>query len=220
MRKLDQRGSLAMVLTLVLCILLLLGAAGFGFWAFASRQDYKNNVDAKISAAVAVAKKQEDGVKDNEFTEKEKNPLREYVGPAAFGSIHLKYPKTWSALIDESAGDSVRLNGYLHPNVIPGLQATTAFALRFQVSAASYDQEVQTFQASAQSGTVKVSAFKLPSVPNSSVGARVDGAITAQKQGSMVLLPLRDRTLKIWTESPDYKGDFDNIILPNMSFSP
>jgi hypothetical protein len=36
----------------------------------------------------------------------------------------------------------------------------------------------------------------------------------------MVILPLRNTTLKLWTESEQYKGDFNDLILANASFSP
>jgi len=36
----------------------------------------------------------------------------------------------------------------------------------------------------------------------------------------MILLPLRDKTLKISTESQQFVGDFDNIILANLKFVP
>jgi len=40
-------------------------------------------------------------------------------------------------------------------------------------------------------------------------------------QGSMVLVPLRDKTLKIWTEADEtYLKDFNENILPNYTFEP
>ena len=53
---------------------------------------------------------------------------------------------------------------------------------------------------------------------DSVLGARIDGEITTKRTGSVVLLPLRDKTLKIWTESNAYTADFDEI-LTNLSFS-
>ena len=36
-----------------------MAALAFGFWAFQSRQDYKNNVDQKVALAVTAAQKQQ-----------------------------------------------------------------------------------------------------------------------------------------------------------------
>jgi hypothetical protein len=51
-------------------------------------------------------------------------------------------------------------------------------------------------------------------------GVRVDGQIADNIQGSMIILPLRDKTQEIWTESNSFLPDFNNNILPNLTFSP
>jgi hypothetical protein len=43
---------------------------------------------------------------------------------------------------------------------------------------------------------------------------------TTNSTGTMVLLPMRDKTLEIWTEAPAYLADFNTYILPNITFSP
>ncbi len=65
--------------------------------------------------------------------------------------------------------------------------------------------------------TIKPYAF--PSVPDV-IGSRVDGQITQNKQGTMILVPLRDKTLEVSTESGQYQKDFETYILPNFTFSP
>jgi hypothetical protein len=52
----SQSGAInALLLPLLVALLLLVGVAVFGVWAFGSRQDYKDNVDAKIATAVTAA---------------------------------------------------------------------------------------------------------------------------------------------------------------------
>ena len=48
----NQYGFGSLVLVTILLGLLLVGAAGFGFWAYSERSDYKNNVDKKISQSI------------------------------------------------------------------------------------------------------------------------------------------------------------------------
>lgn len=218
MKKLDQRGSLASILVIIGLALSLLGALGFGYWAYAERADYKDNVDQKIATAVEAAQNETSVAKDAEFVEKEKLPLRDYQGPAAYGSVLIKYPKTWSAYVDEKSGSPV-LDGYFHPTTVPGSASGTLIALRVQVLASSYDQELKQFDSLAKNGKVRVSAYSLPLVPGTT-GARIDGEIISKKQGSMILLPMRDKTLKIWTEAEQYVGDFNNNILANITFTP
>jgi len=208
-----------LLIAFVLTLLLFFGAAGFGIWAYMGRQDYKNNVDPKIAAAVEIAKKQTATAKDNEFVEKEKQPLKDYTGPQPYGSLLVKYPKTWSAFVTESAQANNPVDGYFHPGFVPGIQSKSAFALRVQVVSTSYDQILKQFDALVKVGKVKVTPYSAPKV-SGIVGARLDGQVVPTKQGSMVLIPLRDKTLKVWTEASQFTADFDTNILPNLSFSP
>src|SRR5262249_10256258 len=147
-------------------VIFFLGAAGFGMWAYMSRQDYKDNSDKKVDAAVTIAKQQTASDKDKEFVEKEKYPLRHYVGPAPYGSVDIQYPKTWSAYVTESSSGTP-IVGYFHPSFVPSTQAgtsSTSFALRLEVTNTSYDQVLKSFDANVKSGKVKVTPYKAPKV--------------------------------------------------------
>lgn len=217
-----ERGSINVwLIAFIFTLLLFFGAAGFGFWAFSEKQDYKENSDQKAAAAVKIAKEETSTAKDKEFFEKEKNPLQTYQGPPAYGSLDIQYPKTWGAYVVEQNvnASSIPVDGYLHPNFVPGLQSGTNFALRVQVISTAYDQLLKQFENATKLGKVKVSPYSAPNV-KTVVGSRIDGEFATGKQGSVVLLPLRDKTLKIWTEANQFTGDFNNIILPNLKFVP
>ncbi|HSX53259.1 MAG TPA: hypothetical protein VLF90_02740 [Patescibacteria group bacterium] len=217
MLRLEERGSL--LVPFVLVLLLFFGAAGFGIWAFSSRQDYKNNVTPKIAAAVAVAQQQTSSQKDNDFAQAQKQPLKNYNGPSTYGSLVVKYPKTWSAYVVSSDHSDTPVDGYFQPDFVPGIESTTDYALRVQISSTTYSQTMQQFSTYVKSGTTTVSAYRVDKVP-SDLGSRIDGQLTSTKHGSMIVLPLRDKTLKVWTEADQYKTDFNNNILPNITFSP
>lgn len=221
MKARNQTGSISLLLvSLILVSLLFIVAAVFAVWAFQGRQDYKNNVDQKISAAVTVAKQQESTVKDKAFAEQEKSPVRTYNGPAAYGSLVIKYPKTWSAYVADDGGSDPYVDGYFYPGVVPDIATDGAtFALRVQVVQESYSDVLDEFQSQVDDKSVKVSPYKLAKVPGV-VGSRLDGAVEEGKTGSMILLPLRDKTLKVWTNSNQFLPDFEKYILPNLSFSP
>jgi hypothetical protein len=210
----------ALVPLLGVAVLCLIGALVFGFWAYGSRQDYKNNVDEKISTAVASAKQSEDTVKEKEFAEREKNPLRTYTGPSAYGSIVIQYPKTWSAYVADDGQSSPYVNGYFQPSVVPDVQSeNSTYALRVQVIDSSYSSELKNFTDQVAEGKATVQPYSAPKVP-SVIGSRVSGAIADDRSGVEVLLPLRDKTLEIWTESTQFQSDFDKIIMANFSFQP
>jgi len=216
-----QHGSMnVLLIPFILVVLFLIAAGAFAVWAFNGRQDFKNHTDQKIASAVEIAKKDTAAADAKQFAEAAKQPLKTYTGPEAYGSIIIKYPRTWSAYVSETDGSSTPVDGYFQPDVVPSiLSQTVTFALRLQVVQITYDQVLTQFSGLVKAGSVTVTPFKAPNVPGV-VGSRIDGQITTTKRGSMILLPLRDKTLKLWTESSQYQPDFNNNILPNFSFSP
>ena len=218
----DQRGTInVLLIPLIFVIVFFAAAAGFGYWAFMSRDDYKNNSDQKVAVAVAAAESRTKSADAKEFAEKEKQPLRTYVGPSAFGSITVQYPKTWSAYVVEGDDNSsTPVDGYFDPDFVPDItNQSKSFSLRIQLVSDSYDNVLQQFTGSTQTAKATVAPYKLDKVPNV-VGSIVTGQLSANKQGTMVVLPLRNMTLKIWADSASFLPDLNNIILPNISFTP
>lgn len=216
MVKLNEKGSL--LIPLVVTGTLLLFCLVFAFWAFVGRQDYKNNVDAKIEEAVAVAKDQQKIELEAQFAEDEKIPNRTYQGPTTFGTLNITYPKTWSVYIDERGSGGTPLKGYMHPNYVPVDEPDKTFAFRFEVVEQDIDQVVKSFDSSVKTGRVKVSPYRAPKVEGE-LGSRIVGEISTKKQGDMVVLPLRDKTIKVWTEGSEFRGDF-NTILETLTYIP
>ncbi len=216
----NQRGDSSLVVPLAVTAVLLAAALGFGGWSFAQMLDYKNNADQKIAQATATAKQQEDKLKDTAFAEAEKQPLKAYNGPEAYGSLVVNYPKTWSAYIIDTHSSSPYVDGYFAPNVVPDVQApNSVFSLRIQIEQQPYSSELAAYNSLVQQGKTKVTPFSAPKVPGV-VGSRIDGQLAGGKSGTMVILPLRNTTLKLWIEAPQYENDFNANILPNFSFLP
>jgi hypothetical protein len=215
----NEHGAINFLLiALIFVLLMFFGALGFGYWAYAQRTDYKENVDEKIATAVEIAKKETATEKDNDFIQREKLPLKEYAGPASFGSLIVKYPKTWSAYVDEE-GSSSPVDAFFHPNFVPNGRGETAFALRLQITNSTYADEIKQFDSSVKSGKAKAKPYK-PVNNDNIIGTRITGEIETNKTGVMILLPLRDKTIKIWTESDQFVSDFENNILKNFKFTP
>jgi hypothetical protein len=196
----NQDGASSVGLSLVISIVLLVAAIGFGAWAYSGRQDYKNKVDSKISVAV----------------QQEKSPYSTYDGPEAYGSIVLQYPRTWSGYVDTSGSD-YPVDGYFNPGVVPSITSqSSVFALQVRVLNQSYSQTLQSLQ---QNG-VTSQAYALPSLPKI-VGVELSGPIASnQTNETMVVLPIRADTIEISTDGTQYLNDFNNTILKYFSFSP
>ena len=212
-----QNGSVSVILAVIFGLFFIF-ALIFGGWAYTGRQDYKNNVDKKISDASAVAILKAETTKETEFIEREKVPTRTYVGPITYGAVTFDYPKTWSLYVDQ-AGSGTVLDLFGFPGVVPGVTNDQTYAIRTEIVSQTYDMVVKQFDKDIKSGAVTSNAYRPAKVPEV-LGVRLDGAIEKEVQGAMVILPLRDRTIKVYTEIPQFVGDFNNIILPSLIFVP
>jgi hypothetical protein len=208
------------MISLVFSIILLLGASGFAGWAYTNMTDYRDNVDQKVQIAEQEAIKAESAVKDKQFAEEQKSPLKPYGGPAAYGSVQLNYPKTWSGYVDDTGSGQALVDGFFNPGVVPSVSdQKSVFALRLQVISQNYAQFVKSLNGQVASGKLKVSAYSLPK-QKKVVGIRAVGQLSNSKNVNMIVLPLRSQTIKIWTEGDQHVADFDKYILPNFNFSP
>lgn len=220
---LPDRGEInVLIVPLILITLFFIGAATFAVYAYSGMNDYKLNSDKKVAAAVTVAKEETSIEKDKQHAEADKQPLKTYTGPEQYGSLRISYPKTWSGYVVVGTSGNQPLDAYFQPGVVPAIsdQAST-FALRVQVVNQSYVTVANQYNNMVTNKTLTASAYALPKVPNV-VGIRYEGVIDTSKKvsGSIIILPLRDKTLKLYTESPTYANDFNTNILPNLTFSP
>ena len=219
----EKKSFSGLIITVVL-ILGLLGSLGFGIWAFGSMQDYKNNSDKKSAGAVTKALAEQKTKLDADYVEKDKQPYDTYSSSASSGSIKMKYPRTWSAYISESDSGGNPVDAYVHPNFVPNvLDNGVSFALRLQVVNTPYAEAIKQFESATSQSMVKVEPFSFPQVPGQ-LGSKITGSIkegSDSSQGTMILMPLRDKTIKLWTESSSAFGnDFNTAVLPNFSFVP
>jgi hypothetical protein len=190
------------------------------------RQDYKNNSDQKSAQAVDAAKKIQAEQLQKKFDEDYKNPNKSFQGAIAFGSVAFNYPKTWSAYVDETGG-SEPINGYFYPDKVPSISSGTAFALRVEIINSTYNQVMQQYSSQIKQGKLKAAAYlppKMAGVTNAQPGTKLDGVVnrsqTGEQTGSMVIVQVRDKTLKVYTASTSFLPDFNNIILPSLSYLP
>lgn len=213
------------IVATTLLAILLVSAAGFAYWAFSERQTYKNDSDKLVATAVAKAEKDTTEKNNKKFAEELKNPLKTYTGPASYGSISIQYPKTWSGYVSTGNTSGAVLEGYFNPDVVPTVtpvssgQPRAPIALKVQVLSQTYDQVVNTQKSFVDSGKLAAVPYALPKMANQ-VGTKFVGAISPEVNGTQIVLPLRDKTLVITTESDQFLADIEKHILPNFTFVP
>jgi hypothetical protein len=217
----NQRGAVnVLLIPLIVLVVLFFTSLGVGYWAFSQRTHYKDDSDQIVATAVQKAINNTESSDAAKYDEEEKTPYNVYVGPAAFGNITISYPKTWSGYVVENDSSSTPIEGYFQPGVVPDItNINNTFALSVELTQTPYDSIMSQFNAQLQAGQVTIAPYTLPKVP-SVVGSRVVGQILPNSQGTMIVLPLRNMTLEVWTESNAFTSDFNTDILPHLSFSP
>lgn len=203
-----------LIISIVLTVLVL-GLGSFGIWSFVNYNDQKNNVDQKIVAAVADAKRQQTVDDEAKFAEREKQPTRQFAGPDDWGGIRFNYPKTWSAYIDKDGSNNSNYEAYFSAGPVPPVSGKTPYALRVTMEKKSYESVITSYQDLVKKGDLKSSPVTL----QGETGTRLDGKFTKDLSGSMVLFKVRDKTLEVYTQSPSFAADYNDIILPSLTFN-
>lgn len=183
--------------------------AGLAIWAYVNYADQKNNVDAKISNAVAKAEKEQADVLERKFAEREKEPLRSFAGPSDYGSLGFKYPKTWSVYVADDGSSDSSFKAYLNPATVPPVNdPTSRFAVRVSIVNQKYEDVIDSYKDEVKSGKLTTTSVKA----NSQNGTRLDGSFSKDIRGAAVIFKIRDKTAVIRTDADTFKPDFENLI--------
>lgn len=220
MVRFNKQGSInPLLIPLILVSTALVAVSFLGYKQYQRAQDYKNNVDQKISVAVSEAVDKQKTIDVRDAAVAARSPIKTYNGPSDFGSVKVGYPKDWSLYV-QTGDSSTPLDGYGQPSVVvDNASQNIAHALRFKVLNQNYSDVLNNFQSLAQSGAVKVKTYRPANIRGVS-GIVVTGQIDQSVTGTMVVLPLRNTTFEIYTESNQYLELFNKYILPNFSFKP
>jgi len=218
-----QAGSVITIVAIVFLAVALVAAIGFGVWANNGRKDYKNNSDQKVAIAVDAAKKAATAAQKDADAQLAKSPVLTFTGPTVYGAVKYDYPRTWDGYVDTTS-TSTPINGVYYQGAPPLPNDLGIFyALRVNEVSDDYSSVVNSFNGAVKKGTVTATAYVPPQMvgkPNVQTGTRFDGLLGNNIQGAMVVLKVRDRTLKISTESPQYLNDFNNTVLPSLTYVP
>lgn len=213
MRKLDQKGIMnPLAIPLILAVLVLIVASVMAVVYYTKYVEQRDNNRPIIDAAVAEAEATQKKALEEAFTEREKLPTKIYTSPAELGGVKLMFPKTWSSYVDSSKRGE--LSFYAHPNYVPADNVN--YALRMSVVDKPFAREVKSYDNAVKKGELKAGAVRTSGV----TGTRLDGFLEKDQEGSMVVFPLRDKTLRVWTESKEFANDFNNIVLKGLTFVP
>lgn len=208
-RSYEAGSATGWMISAITLLVAFLAVGSFSIWAFVNYSEQKTNVDGKIALAVAEAKKEQADEDEAKFAEREKEPRREFVGPTEYGRLSFDYPKTWSAYVMNDGADRSRYEAYFHPIVIPPLdQRDARVALRVLILNQDYEDVLNKYDNQVEDGELRSSNIEI----NGNSGVRLDGAITKDIRGSLVLLRVRDKTVTLQTDADTFRPDFDEVL--------
>lgn len=216
-RQLEHGAINSSIFAIIALVILVLIFGSFGIWSYVNYMDQKQNVDQKVSDATAKAVLAQSNKDETAFAAREKQPLRQFVGPSDYGRLTFDYPKTWSVYqaSDVSKGGGVTYAAYLNPILVPPVtnQINTKndaakFALRVTIEQKTYDQSVAVYDALIKKGDLKSSVYS----DGTHTGTMISGNFTKDIYGTAVLLKMRDRTLTLRTDGDVFKDDYTAIL--------
>lgn len=188
---------------------LALAFGGLAIWALLQYNQERNTVQEQVNAAVDEAREDQQEKAEAQFKEEQKRPFRTYTAPDVFGGIEILFPKNWNVYVEDTTSGNPQIDLYIHPNQVRvqnGEAGPVAFRMQlvdklFEEATSQYRNETEKGEMKAK--TVEVSGIK---------GTRYEGKVRDDFEGSLVAVPYRDKTLLLWTESNNFKSDFDNIL--------
>lgn len=211
MKSLDSfhRGAVSGT-TIVISILavLLVAMGGLAVWSYMNYYEANTDVEGKMAVARAEAAKEQAEEDEAKFLEREKEPNRQFVGPDDYGRVTFEYPKTWSGYVAKDASRGGTYEAYFNPVLVPAVKNTERYALRVLIEDRDYESAVDRYRGQVTSGKLKSSAISVNGVN----GTRLDGNITEDIRGAIVLFKIRDKTLTVRTDAETFKNDFDKLV--------
>src|SRR5690606_29477927 len=135
------------------------GLTGLSAWLFTEYTEQKTDVDGKVSAAVAEARKEQSEIEEEKYAEREKEPRREFAAPDDYVALTFMYPKTWSVYVDrDTSTTGNKYEAYLHPITVPPISSNSSrFAMRITIETVDYDKKLDSYKQAITKGELRSS---------------------------------------------------------------
>lgn len=210
----SQRGevNLLVVATAVLGVFVLI-FAGLFINSYMKAQSVTKNLNTQ--KAVAYKAGQSAGAETQKISDTAEakaiaeNPYRSYVAPSAFGEFTIKFPKIWSSSVAENLSSTNQVDLIATPEFIKLLQDKSVnYALRVSLINTTYATVRNGYDQQVKNKKAKASAIKVSGID----GTRYEGQYSQNKNGIVVLVPVRDKTIVFTTENIKYQSEFEQTL--------
>lgn len=183
-----------------------------------------SSANSKLSTAIADGQKQgveaQKAADDKKLAEERISDTRTYTAPDFAGSFSLQIPKLWSLAVTPNDGTTT-ISGVANPDQID--TKADKYALRFSLKNQSYNQAKASLdsQAKAKSATGKSTLTAESATVSGISGTRYTGQIGSKiPNGTIILVPIRDKTFTIETDDNAVYLSVFNTILTSVKLNP
>ncbi len=206
----SQRGYVnAWMVSTIGVLVMFLIAGALAIWAYMSYAQEKNTIDSQVKVAEAKAREEQSKADRDKFNEEAKNPRREFVGPSEYGRVSFLYPKTWSVYVERDGSDRGDYKAYLHPSIVPPVGGKDSrFGMRLEILNDNFDKVLNQYSGQIKKGDLTSSSVQY----NGNAATRLDGAFSKDLRGSVVLMRVRDKTIRFSTDADTFKPDYQAIL--------
>ena len=202
-------------LHLVLTIFLGVGMVLFGvlaIFAFRDNSYIHNNLSALNAKAAQEAAAKQKHADDLAQVKANEEPYRTYTADPVNGSFQLQIPKNWSLYAGNNTLQLAQLDLAANPNVVVvngGSGAVNTYAFHLQLRKQTAASISKTFE-----NNIKKKILTSKGVTVSGIqGTWFEGTLDDQRhQGITVVIPVRDKTMIISTETRSYIDEFNKIL--------
>lgn len=212
-------GAVGLIKTIAIIVLSLMTVTFIGLfvWKQIEFATVEDDIEGRIAAAEQKAKLEQGEEDLAKFAEEEKNPFRDFAGPADYGQLSFKYPKTWSVYVAKDASNGGDYEAYFNPLVVNTVSENTVNSLRVVIRDKSFDEVVAEYQRALER---KDSGLSMSTVDvNGITMNRYTGVIpNTNLNGVFVVFKIRDKTAILQTDAEQFVGDFDTL-LQTISFN-
>lgn len=182
---------------------------GLAIWALLQYNKERNTVQEQVDAAVEEAREDQQEKAEAKFEEEQKRPFRTYTAPDVFGGIEILFPKNWNVYVEDTTSGSPQIDLYIHPNQVRVQNGEAGpVAFRMQLVNELFEKATSSYRKDVEKGELTAKAVEVSGIG----GTRYEGKIRDDFKGSLVAIPYRDKTLLLWTESNNFRADFNNIL--------
>ena len=207
--KFEQGSANGWMIGAIASLVLFLIAGALAIWVYVMYIQEKSDVDGQIQLAETKARSDQSEIERKKYAEEAKNPRIEFVGPSEYGRVSFMYPKAWSVYVDKDGSDRGDYKAYFHPGTVPSVSnKASRFAFRVEVLNSDFDKVLSQYSSLLKKGDLVSSSVEF----NGDSATRIDGAFSDDLRGSVVLMKVRDKTIRFSTDADTFKPDFETVL--------